>query len=542
MKQASFFAAIITLVIVLTNVASADVPQLISFQGKLHDNAGEPLTGQYEITFRIYSTEEGGTALWTETSEVNCENGLYYVILGTTTPLIIDFDEDYWLSVQIGDDEELFPRFRIVSVPMAIRASVAGTAQQVSWNNITDVPEGFADGTDDVGETGGISQINEGTGITVTNPTGPTASIAHAADASAMPNAHHTKTTSAIELTSGTLDNERFSAYDDLNAEGKVGTGADQVAEGDHDHDDDYVSKVGPDEMTGDSPEFTLKVVNSGNGHAVYGEQASNGTIGILGELFSGVYGQSNTTVGVDGYSSNGCAVHGRSETGRGIYGYSTSGWSGWFYGKTYMSGNVGIGTENPNRELHVNGDINAEGYLRVNDQAAIHATDGNHQIQLGSTNSSRYTTIVSDFGEVIRVAADGRVGIGTTIPGYKLDVAGQAHATSFPTSSDARFKKDVTQLSNVLEKLDTIRGVSFEWNEQYESLGRSTGHREIGVIAQEVESVFPELVTEWGDDNYRAVDYGRFAGVFIEAIKELKAENEILKQRIDAFETKLEE
>ena len=72
-------------------------------------------------------------------------------------------------------------------------------------------------------------------------------------------------------------------------------------------------------------------------------------------------------------------------------------------------------------------------------------------------------------------------------------------------------------------------------------SLGRSTGHREIGVIAQDVETVFPELVTEWGDDNYKAVDYGRFAGVFIEAIKELKVENELLKQRIEELETILQ-
>ncbi|UCE18649.1 MAG: tail fiber domain-containing protein [Gemmatimonadota bacterium] len=128
-------------------------------------------------------------------------------------------------------------------------------------------------------------------------------------------------------------------------------------------------------------------------------------------------------------------------------------------------------------------------------------------------------------------------VGIGTDKPEYMLDVTGSAHASSFPTSSDARFKTNVTQLTNVLERLERIRGVSFEWNELYESLGRSTGSREIGLIAQEVEAVFPELVTSWGNEEYRAVDYGRFTGVLIEAVKELKAVNEALKQRVESLD-----
>jgi hypothetical protein len=54
-----------------------------------------------------------------------------------------------------------------------------------------------------------------------------------------------------------------------------------------------------------------------------------------------------------------------------------------------------------------------------------------------------------------------------------------------------------------------------------------------LGVIAQEVEEIFPELVTTWGDDNYRAVDYGRLTGVLIEAIKDLKAENDEVKREL---------
>jgi hypothetical protein len=143
-----------------------------------------------------------------------------------------------------------------------------------------------------------------------------------------------------------------------------------------------------------------------------------------------------------------------------------------------------------------------------------------------------------------VTIQSNGNVGVGTKSPEYRLDVAGQAHATSFPTSSDRRLKENIEPLQDVLEKLENIHGVSFEWNRLYESFGRSTGRREIGVIAQEVEAEFPELVSTWGDEEYRAVDYGRLTGVLLEAIKklhegfeEVKAENRTLRRRIESLE-----
>src|SRR5262249_27066212 len=109
--------------------------------------------------------------------------------------------------------------------------------------------------------------------------------------------------------------------------------------------------------------------------------------------------------------------------------------------------------------------------------------------------------------------------------------------ASSFPTSSDARFKTSVAPIEDALDKIEAIQGVAFDWNELYQSLGRSTGRREIGVIAQDVEKVCPELVSEWHDEGYKAVDYGRLTALLVEAVKELKAKNESLEQRIEALE-----
>jgi hypothetical protein len=101
---------------------------------------------------------------------------------------------------------------------------------------------------------------------------------------------------------------------------------------------------------------------------------------------------------------------------------------------------------------------------------------------------------------------------------------------------SDARLKTNLLPLGNVLDKLQQVRGVSFEWNDQYRALGGSSERREIGVLAQEVEQVFPELVSV-GEGDYKRVDYDRITAVLIEAVKELRKENDALKMRTEALE-----
>jgi hypothetical protein len=97
-------------------------------------------------------------------------------------------------------------------------------------------------------------------------------------------------------------------------------------------------------------------------------------------------------------------------------------------------------------------------------------------------------------------IVSDGSLGV-QIAAGYTIDSAGMVHATSFPTSSDDRLKKDVAQLDGVLDKLMKIRGVSFRWREDHGTHRDYTkdSHRErtdlqLGVVAQDVEKMFPEL------------------------------------------------
>jgi cytoskeletal protein CcmA (bactofilin family) len=102
----------------------AAIPKYITYQGKLTDSDDNPLSGDYQITFRLYSASTGGTALWTEAHTVTVTNGIFNVILGQTTafPSSLDFNSSYWLSIQVGTDSEMTPRQRLTAIGYAINA------------------------------------------------------------------------------------------------------------------------------------------------------------------------------------------------------------------------------------------------------------------------------------------------------------------------------------------------------------------------------------------------------------------------------------
>ncbi|MFG1500125.1 tail fiber domain-containing protein [Halobacteriovorax sp. XZX-3] len=90
---------------------------------------------------------------------------------------------------------------------------------------------------------------------------------------------------------------------------------------------------------------------------------------------------------------------------------------------------------------------------------------------------------------------------------------------------SDRRSKHDIVELENVLEKISEIRGVEFVWN--------SNNRRDIGYIAQEIEKVFPEVVST-DEKGMKSVQYTKMPAVNTAAIKELKRENDELKFRVN--------
>jgi len=128
----------------------------------------------------------------------------------------------------------------------------------------------------------------------------------------------------------------------------------------------------------------------------------------------------------------------------------------------------------------------------------------------------------------------NGRVGVGVTNPSNGFfEVNGSVSGTSIYASanivaySDARSKTNVETIEGALDKVNAIRGVT------YNKVEDPDGIRYMGVIAQELQPVIPEVVAE-GEEGNLAVAYGNITGVLIEAVKELTAEVESLKQEIN--------
>jgi len=115
------------------------------------------------------------------------------------------------------------------------------------------------------------------------------------------------------------------------------------------------------------------------------------------------------------------------------------------------------------------------------------------------------------------------RVGIQSSSPQMALDVSGSIRASADVTAySDERVKENISTVDNALNKTNQLRGVF------YNRIGET--ERKIGVIAQEIEQILPEVV-QTDSQGMKSVAYGNITGLLIEAIKELSAEIDQLKQ-----------
>ena len=131
-------------------------PQTLSYQGSLTDASGSPVDGTPTITFSLYDTAAGGTALWQETRSVTVTNGAFHVILGTdaANPLEASiFGTPLYLGIAVDGDAEMTPRQALAAVGYAIRSSVAESLapgvrsyQQVSGPTVTAPAQGLAVG------------------------------------------------------------------------------------------------------------------------------------------------------------------------------------------------------------------------------------------------------------------------------------------------------------------------------------------------------------------------------------------------------------
>jgi hypothetical protein len=199
-------------------------------------------------------------------------------------------------------------------------------------------------------------------------------------------------------------------------------------------------------------------------------------------------------------------------------------------------AGKVGIGTKSPNELLEVGGEGRAffgdgGGYTRKG-----LLIDG-----IGVSTAARLEAF--DYGSgtglnlVLNTWGHGNVGIDTTSPGYKLEVngsAGKPGGGSWSNSSDERLKDITGAYEGGLSEILELRPITFYYKEGNER-GLPSDEGYVGFIAQEVREVFPEAVSE-GSDGYLDFNMHPVNVAVINAIKELKAENEAVKSESESL------
>jgi len=216
-------------------------------------------------------------------------------------------------------------------------------------------------------------------------------------------------------------------------------------------------------------------------------------------------------------------------------------------------NGKVGIGTDSPTQARLVVWPKSGEGgiFIRSTTYSEIEMDTGtaniysNGHFYLGSkTDSDLYFVTQSVTGTKMTIKNNGNVGIGTMNPGsYKLAVYGSAAKPgggSWSDFSDIRLKDINGNYEPGLEEIAKLKPIRYNYK-QDNSLGLPAEKEFVGVISQDIQGVIPAAVEE-NDDGYLLVNNDPVIWAMVNAIKELKAENDSLKQRLETLERAIQQ
>jgi hypothetical protein len=494
LKTSVIFAAIV----ILFHLPLSAGQKTISYQGKLTNASGCPVnsTTPMTVTFKLYNSS--GTQVWAENQGVTFSSGLFNVTLGNGTSLDnLPFSEQYSLGIQMaGDTVEMSPR-----QPLSASSYALGSLGDFN-----------------------VKQNFKASG---------NAEIVGAAKISGKTTMYTVDISSTVNMMGNSIVSGKL-GIGTLNPEAKL-----------------HIYGTASANMLGIS---TLSLPNSGG---------ESGVFAIKTNHDSSLWGASIVSYGTTG---KGMRVYNNGGAGFTAFEVAQAGGSRFLVDGT---GKIGINTPNPTNMVTMSKlDAPAYSWVGWQDSEFSFITKGNAANEfstiafrnpawtreteigvvqepatgLGAFVVKGYAPNGQGYIEYLRVTSKGFVGILNQNPQVELHVTGTGWSTGgWAVVSDERFKKNIEDISdNFSSKVNKIRTVRYNFSENIPGLKNTKffEKKQIGLIAQDVEALFPELVVT-GEDGYKGVDYGKLSVVLLQAFKEQQNEIEDLKKALAKVKSK---
>lgn len=527
------------LIFVIISYSFSQSPQTVNYQGYLTDASDNPISGTIDMNFTIWDAQSGGSQVWTgETiNSISVSNGVFNVILGESTAITADFSAQYWLQVIVdpSGDNVTLPRIQLASAGYSLstkRVEVSDAAGQ----NL-------------------ISSINSAT----------------------------TGTIDADRLGTGTTDNTTFLRGDGTWQTQSGGDIAATLTAGNI-ADDGQTLEI--DEVAARDNGGLMLSNDSGNGILIEDDNdvviGKSSTTNIFEVYSSGQNWNYNQNVSSSVTSSASTELSGY-EVNRLFDGDPASDWST-SSGQTtgWVKVDFGVGNSEVIIEYTMlaytgsdndwnpddwtfegsNDNSNWDVLDTQTDQFDVLNHDVDNPITYTFSNSTAYRyykmDITSNGGDAqylgfheltlyaeksvsnpsLYVSSSGKVGIGTVSPSEALHVEGNILAEgSVSQYSDKRLKENIRLLSDVLGKLQQINAYYYNWKKDNPII--NTENKDLGVLAQELETVFPELI-HIDNRGYKSVDYNKLSAVLLQAVKEQQLLIDTQNKRINEQDERL--
>lgn len=589
MRQALLF--VVFCLALVAHSTWAQIPASLSYQGVLKDS-GTPLEGPHNLRFRFFENATGGSHIWSRTyNGVDFTNGVFGVTLENGSPSLgsLAFDKPYWMGVAVDGAADLSPRVPLTASAYSLNTRIPAGAVVTSLNGLKDavvleqgsgVTIAQSGNTLTISSTGGGG--SGGGSTTIANGSITAAKIADSAVTAAKIASNAvtvakiasnavtdvkiaSNAVTAVKIATGAVVKELNGFKDNVTIEGGAGITVTKASgnkltiasaggiEGTGTRDfltkwetadklkassifestsggigiattkPDAKAKFQINDLPATSTSLTTSFVITENGDVGVGIDKSD-----LTNLLENAGKKIKMLIGPgDQNGSKSVLVTDEGDFLIGTTNIVTQGSAG--ARPKLQINEVPNGTSSISKSFIVTRDGDVGIGISLNELSKLSGTSPRIKVLIGPGNASQ-------GANALMITDTAAMAIGTTtnsdLSNYKFFVKGTAGGNGdWTKSSDIRLKKNIHTISNALEKVRALRGVSYELKDENSDAGP-----QVGFVAQEVEPIVPQVVVT-NEDGYKAIQYASMVSVLVEAMKEMDAQIQQLNARIVELE-----